>query len=103
MPLDGQFTDASSYLCTDGQYCKPSITCIPSVCRCRLGPHITSTNASLTGNSTGDFFLPAFQCPHKVQRVGTLGDGGKWVCGLEKVAEKRKPCVIYSVGTQRTA
>lgn len=65
--------------------------------------HITSTNASLPGNSTGDFFLPAFQCPHKVQRVGTLGDGGKWVCGLEKVAEKRKPCVIYSVGTQRTA
>lgn len=47
----------------------------------------------------GDFFLPAFRCPHKVKRVGTLGDGGKWVCGLEKVAEQRK-CVIYSVGTR---
>lgn len=44
-----------------------------------------------------DFFLPAFRCPHKVKRVGTLGDGGKYVCGLEKVAEQRK-CVIYSVG-----
>ncbi|KAG8907979.1 hypothetical protein FRB99_001145 [Tulasnella sp. 403] len=45
-----------------------------------------------------DFFLPAFQCPHKLQRVGTLGDGGKWVCGLEKVANQKKGCVVYSVG-----
>ncbi|KAG8874697.1 hypothetical protein FRB98_008300, partial [Tulasnella sp. 332] len=44
-----------------------------------------------------DFFLPAFQCPHKVQRVGTLGDGGKWVCGLKQVAKQRE-CVVYSVG-----
>jgi len=44
-----------------------------------------------------DFFLPAFQCPHKVQRVGTMGDGGKWVCGLREVA-KQPSCVIYSVG-----
>jgi len=44
-----------------------------------------------------DFFLPAFRCPYKVQRVGTLGDGGKWVCGLDKVAQHRK-CVVYSVG-----
>ena len=42
-----------------------------------------------------DFFTPAFQCPHQVERVGTLGDGGKWVCGLDRVA-KQKHCVIYS-------
>jgi hypothetical protein len=46
---------------------------------------------------TGDFFIPAFQCPHRVQRVGTLGDGGKWVCGLDRVAKQDK-CVIYSFG-----
>ena len=45
----------------------------------------------------GDFFTPAFQCPHRVERVGTLGDGGKWVCGLDRVA-KQKHCVIYSFG-----
>jgi len=44
-----------------------------------------------------DFFTPAFQCPHQVERVGTLGDGGKWVCGLDRVA-KQKHCVIYSFG-----
>ncbi|KAI9452236.1 hypothetical protein BJY52DRAFT_947626 [Lactarius psammicola] len=44
-----------------------------------------------------DFFIPAFQCPHRVQRVGTLGDGGKWVCGLDRVAKQDK-CVIYSFG-----
>jgi len=28
-----------------------------------------------------------------------MGDGGKWVCGLEKIAKQKKsPCVVYSVG-----
>ncbi|XP_035710956.1 uncharacterized protein LOC118436614 [Folsomia candida] len=30
-----------------------------------------------------DYFLPQFSCPYTVQRIGTLGDGGKWVCGME--------------------
>jgi len=29
--------------------------------------------------------------------VGTLGDGGKWVCGLDRVA-RQPECVIYSFG-----
>jgi hypothetical protein len=32
-----------------------------------------------------------------MQRIGTLGDGGKWVCGLERLEDK-KDCIIYSVG-----
>ncbi|PCH35841.1 hypothetical protein WOLCODRAFT_107891 [Wolfiporia cocos MD-104 SS10] len=44
-----------------------------------------------------DFFIPAFQCPHRVERVGALGDGGKWVCGLERIAAQPS-CVIYSFG-----
>jgi len=44
-----------------------------------------------------DFFIPAFQCPHRVERIGTLGDGGKWVCGIDRVAKQDK-CVIYSFG-----
>ena len=48
-------------------------------------------------DTAGDFFIPAFQCPHRVQRVGTLGDGGKWVCGLDRVVKQDK-CVIYSFG-----
>jgi Methyltransferase domain len=45
----------------------------------------------------GDFFIPAFQCPHHVERIGTLGDGGKWVCGVDRIAKQDK-CVIYSFG-----
>jgi hypothetical protein len=44
-----------------------------------------------------DFFPPAFNCPHELERIGDLGDGGKWVCGASRVAEK-PDCVIYSVG-----
>jgi hypothetical protein len=48
-------------------------------------------------STTGDFFIPAFQCPHLIERIGTLGDGGKWVCGMDRV-ERQKKCVIYSFG-----
>ncbi|KZS98537.1 hypothetical protein SISNIDRAFT_448803 [Sistotremastrum niveocremeum HHB9708] len=44
-----------------------------------------------------DFFPAAFNCPHEVERIGALGDGGKWVCGLSRVATK-PDCVVYSVG-----
>ncbi|TCD62167.1 hypothetical protein EIP91_007273 [Steccherinum ochraceum] len=44
-----------------------------------------------------DFFPPAFNCPHERERIGTLGDGGKWMCGLSRVAEKRD-CIVYSFG-----
>ncbi|KAH8079822.1 methyltransferase domain-containing protein [Cristinia sonorae] len=44
-----------------------------------------------------DFFPPAFNCPHEIERVGQLGDGGKWVCGLDRLQDK-PDCVIYSFG-----
>ncbi len=46
----------------------------------------------------GDFFIPSFRCPHRVERIGTLGDGGKWTCGVDRYASQRSPCVIYSFG-----
>jgi len=64
-----------------------------------------------------DYFLPTFTCPHLIERIGGLGDGGKWVCGLElyeedprlqaspeetssssSVDKKESSCVIYSLG-----
>jgi len=44
-----------------------------------------------------DFFIPQFSCPFPVRRIGTLGDGGKFVCGVERVLH-RPDCVIYSLG-----
>ncbi|KAH8813738.1 methyltransferase domain-containing protein [Flagelloscypha sp. PMI_526] len=46
-----------------------------------------------------DFFVPVFSCPFPVYRVGTLGDGGKYVCGLER-AMSRDECVVYSMGVE---
>jgi len=44
-----------------------------------------------------DFFIPTIQCPGRVERIELMGDGGKWLCGLERVAKQDK-CVIYSFG-----
>ncbi|THG95931.1 hypothetical protein EW026_g5806 [Hermanssonia centrifuga] len=45
-----------------------------------------------------DFFPAAFNCPHELERIGSLGDGGKWTCGVSRIAEK-PDCIIYSFGT----
>ncbi|KAI0088057.1 methyltransferase domain-containing protein [Irpex rosettiformis] len=45
-----------------------------------------------------DFYIASFNCPHRIQRVGNLGDGGKWLCGVERIAAQRKPCNVYSFG-----
>ncbi|KAJ7268194.1 methyltransferase domain-containing protein [Mycena haematopus] len=44
-----------------------------------------------------DFFIPAFSCPHPMYRVGTLAEGGRWVCGVERVLHDRPNCLIYSL------
>jgi len=44
-----------------------------------------------------DFFLPSFKCPHHLERIGIMGDGGKWTCGLERI-ENKKNCVMYAFG-----
>ncbi|KZT54623.1 hypothetical protein CALCODRAFT_485371 [Calocera cornea HHB12733] len=44
-----------------------------------------------------DFFLPSFDCQHYVERIGRLGDGGKWICGMDVIAAKENP-VVYSFG-----
>ncbi|EIW75021.1 hypothetical protein CONPUDRAFT_132617 [Coniophora puteana RWD-64-598 SS2] len=44
------------------------------------------------------FFPPTFDCPHETERVGSLGDGGKWTCGLSRL-EHKPECVVYSFGT----
>ncbi|EPQ55518.1 hypothetical protein GLOTRDRAFT_121112 [Gloeophyllum trabeum ATCC 11539] len=44
-----------------------------------------------------DFFPPAFNCPHELERIGDMGDGGKWTCGLSRV-EQNPDCIVYSIG-----
>ena len=52
--------------------------------------------------SVWDFFEPAFNCPHEVERVGRIGDGGKWVCGMANYERNRDaPLLIYSFGVER--
>ncbi|ODM91931.1 Methyltransferase-like protein 24 [Orchesella cincta] len=50
-----------------------------------------------------DLIAPSFDCPQGKKRVGSIGDGGKWVCGFEVFEQTKKtgaPCVVYSFGVQ---
>lgn len=46
----------------------------------------------------------AFNCPWDMQRVGRMGDGGKWVCGMTKLELPQElpqdRCVVYSFGVR---
>ncbi|ELU41944.1 MFS_1 domain-containing protein [Rhizoctonia solani AG-1 IA] len=44
-----------------------------------------------------DFFPASFNCPYETSRLGVMGDGGKWVCGLSRLISKPN-CVVYSAG-----
>jgi len=42
-----------------------------------------------------DWFSPDFNCP-TMERIGHVGDGGKWVCGVDILKERE--CIGYSYG-----
>ncbi|CAL6334294.1 unnamed protein product [Bathycoccus prasinos] len=46
-----------------------------------------------------DYFGPNFNCVSK-ERVGKIGDGGKWLCGVRTVLPQKNPCVVYSIGSK---
>ncbi|KAJ7147281.1 methyltransferase domain-containing protein [Mycena filopes] len=67
----------------------------------RIGPNAVAFPAPFSAFYTlWDLFAPVFSCPFEVWRVGTMGDGGKWVCGLQR-ATQQPNCVIYSMGVER--
>lgn len=45
-----------------------------------------------------DYYTPDYNCPFLKERIGRLGDGGKWVCGLRYLLQDR-PCLVYSLGS----
>ena len=48
-----------------------------------------------------DYYGPFYNCASR-ERVGRIGDGGKWLCGVRTFMAKRKsrPCVVYSIGSK---
>lgn len=48
-----------------------------------------------------DYYGPFYNCASR-ERVGRIGDGGKWVCGVRTFLQTRRarPCVIYSIGSK---
>ncbi|KAI5807892.1 methyltransferase domain-containing protein [Peziza echinospora] len=69
------------------------------------GPTYTSTPYSIW-----DLIPASFNCPHDMQRIGRMGDGGKWVCGITRLPSpsltssskynNAENCTIYSFGVR---
>lgn len=49
-----------------------------------------------------DFMPASFSCPWHMERVGRMGDGGKWVCGMTRYDDfpEDRECIIYSFGVR---
>ena len=47
-----------------------------------------------------DYYTPDYNCPLLKQRVGRLGDGGKWVCGMRSSMLQTAGCLVYSLGSK---
>ncbi|KAH6716043.1 methyltransferase domain-containing protein [Leptodontidium sp. MPI-SDFR-AT-0119] len=62
--------------------------------RIPLFPAQKMDDFSKTPYTLWDFFPATYTCPHDIQRVGRLGDGGKWVCGMSLY--ESKPAVVVS-------
>ncbi|TGO30401.1 hypothetical protein BPAE_0006g01440 [Botrytis paeoniae] len=63
-----------------------------------LFPAQKLSDFSKTPYTLWDFFPATWTCPHDIQRVGRLGDGGKWVCGMS-LYEKHRPSSSFSAST----
>ncbi|KAK1961950.1 hypothetical protein LY78DRAFT_275829 [Colletotrichum sublineola] len=52
--------------------------------------------------SIWDFTPASFSCPHEMERVGRMGDGGKWVCGMSRYVNfpANRECIVYSFGVR---
>jgi len=47
-------------------------------------------------------FLPSWPCMWEVERIGRMGDGGKFTCGLPRLAQTRgKDLVVFSIGVEK--
>ncbi|KAH6666734.1 methyltransferase domain-containing protein [Halenospora varia] len=64
-------------------------------------PAKDSPSYSSTPVSVWDLVPASYNCPWEVERIGALGDRGKWVCGMSRYEKNKKPCVMYSFGVQR--
>ncbi|KAL5313653.1 hypothetical protein ACEPPN_018074 [Leptodophora sp. 'Broadleaf-Isolate-01'] len=63
-------------------------------------PAINVETYFTTPYSVWDLVPASYNCPFEVERIGRMGDGGKWVCGMSKYEKNTRPCIIYSFGVQ---
>lgn len=61
-------------------------------------PGITGSTTLPFPYTIWDLIPPSYSCPVEIERIGRMGDGGKWICGLSQYEKSDKPCIVYSFG-----
>ncbi|APA07001.1 predicted protein [Sclerotinia sclerotiorum 1980 UF-70] len=74
----------------------------PSYPRIPLFPAQKLSDFSNTPYTIWDFFPASWTCPHDIQRVGRLGDGGKWVCGMSLYEKHKTPSTSKSASNKKS-
>lgn len=72
------------------------------------GPHRSFPGGYIYPYNVWDFARPSFFCPHDLERIGSLSDGGKVVCGMSRYETESpgpssdvnlaRPLIVYSFG-----
>lgn len=75
---------------------------LPPTLRKRVNGPLAELESMLASNSYDQDgrLAPDYNCPTKKRRVGGVGLGGAWVCGLDLLlGQKQPPCVVYTYTT----
>jgi hypothetical protein len=46
-----------------------------------------------------DLYAPEVGCP-SLSRIGSVGDGGKWICDVDWLSKIKRPCTMFSYGVE---
>ncbi|KAK9840632.1 hypothetical protein WJX81_005767 [Elliptochloris bilobata] len=72
----------------------------------QLRLHVSSCSAhgTMLAASSGhlarfwDVWAPFYDCPFVRERIGKIGDGGKYLCGVSSLLQ-RPGCLVFSIGS----
>lgn len=78
-----------------------AVVLVDALTFCVKFPARGADNYHITPFIIWDEIPASFNCPYEIERIGRLGDGGKWVCGLSRYEQTYKHSIVHPFGIQQ--